>query len=121
MRITARDSQGRYFDGGKTYKVTLPAPIPAGQFWSFTIYDNQTRSMLETDQKLAGLDSTLPDPEEERRRLGDGVVRSEGARRAGGQLGPDHAGQELEHDSAALRAAASPGSTRAGSRGISSW
>ena len=57
---TARDSQGRYFDGGKTYKVTLPAPIPAGQFWSFTIYDNQTRSMLETDQKLAGIDSTLP-------------------------------------------------------------
>jgi hypothetical protein len=58
--IAARDSQGRYFDGGKTYKVTLPAPIPAGQFWSFTIYDNQTRSFLETDQKLAGLDSTLP-------------------------------------------------------------
>jgi hypothetical protein len=27
-------------------------------FWSFTVYDNQTRSLLETDQKLAGLDST---------------------------------------------------------------
>ena len=58
--VAARDAQGRYFDGGKMYKVTLPAPIPAGQFWSFTIYDNQTRSFLETDQKLAGLDSTLP-------------------------------------------------------------
>jgi hypothetical protein len=57
---TARDSEGRYFDGSKTYKVTLPAPIPAAQFWSFTIDDNQTRSMLETDQKLAGIDSTLP-------------------------------------------------------------
>jgi len=44
----------------RPYKVTLPAPIPAGRFWSFTIYDNQTRSMLETDQILAGLDSTLP-------------------------------------------------------------
>jgi hypothetical protein len=55
---TARDSQGRYFDGGKTYKVTLPGPVPAGQFWSFSIYDNQHRSLLETDQKLAGLDST---------------------------------------------------------------
>src|SRR5262245_3520026 len=30
-------------DGGKTYKITLPAPIPVGQFWSFTVYDNQTR------------------------------------------------------------------------------
>jgi hypothetical protein len=52
-----RDSKGRYLDGGKTYKITLPAPIPAGQFWSFMVYDGQTRSILETDQKLAGLDS----------------------------------------------------------------
>lgn len=53
-----RDAKGEYLDGGKTYKITLPAPIPAGQFWSFMVYDGQTRSMLETDQKLAGLDST---------------------------------------------------------------
>jgi hypothetical protein len=52
-----RDSQGRYLDGGKTYKITLPGPIPANQFWSFTVYSNQTRSMLETDQRSAGLDS----------------------------------------------------------------
>ncbi|QAY95758.1 hypothetical protein CWB41_08410 [Methylovirgula ligni] len=52
-----RDSKGRYLDGGKTYKITLPAPIPAAQFWSFMVYDGQTRSMLETDQKTAGLDS----------------------------------------------------------------
>lgn len=58
--FAVRDSTGTYLDGGKTYKVTLPAPIPAGQFWSFTVYDNQTRSMLETDQKLAGLDSNQP-------------------------------------------------------------
>jgi hypothetical protein len=45
------DSQGQYFDGGKTYKVTLPLNIPAGKFWSFTVYDNQTRSMLETPQR----------------------------------------------------------------------
>jgi hypothetical protein len=30
-------------------------------FWSFTDYDGQTRSMLETDQKLAGLDSNKKD------------------------------------------------------------
>jgi hypothetical protein len=56
--FTARDAGGQFLDGGKTYKVTLPAPVPAGQFWSFTVYDSQTRSMLETDQKLAGIDST---------------------------------------------------------------
>jgi hypothetical protein len=58
--VAVRDAQGRYLDGGKTYKITLPAPLPVGQFWSFTIYDNQTRSMLETDQKIAGIDSYQP-------------------------------------------------------------
>jgi len=58
--FTATDSKGRYLDGGKTYKVHLPTPIPAKDFWSFMVYSNQHRSMLETDQKLAGLDSKNP-------------------------------------------------------------
>jgi len=56
-----RDANGNYLDGGKTYAITLPAPIPVNNFWSFMVYDNQTRSMLETDQKSAGLDSNSPD------------------------------------------------------------
>lgn len=55
-----RDSRGRYFDGGKTYRIDLPSPVPAKDFWAFTVYDNQTRSLLETDQKTAGLDSNEP-------------------------------------------------------------
>ena len=47
----ALDSNGDPFDGSKTYKVTLPKDIPARAFWSFTLYDNQTRSMLQTPQK----------------------------------------------------------------------
>jgi hypothetical protein len=58
--LAARDAQGNYFDGAKTYKVTLPGPVPAKDFWSFVVYDNQTRSLLETDQKGAGVDSTVP-------------------------------------------------------------
>jgi hypothetical protein len=58
---TFRDSTGAILDGGKTYKVTLPGPVPAKEFWSFVVYDNQTRSLLETDQKLAGVDSTAKD------------------------------------------------------------
>jgi hypothetical protein len=59
--IAARDAKGEYLEGGKTYKITLPAPIPVAQFWSFVVYDGQSRSMLETDQKLAGLDSNQKD------------------------------------------------------------
>lgn len=45
------DEHGDQFDGAKTYKVTLPKGIPARAFWSFTLYDNQTRSMLQTPQR----------------------------------------------------------------------
>jgi hypothetical protein len=58
--VAFRDANGNYFDGAKAYKVSLPNPIPAKNFWAFTVYDNQTRSLLETDQKLAGVDSALP-------------------------------------------------------------
>ncbi|MCK4839591.1 MAG: DUF1254 domain-containing protein, partial [Desulfobulbaceae bacterium] len=44
------DSKGKPFDGSQTYKVVLPKNIPAARFWSFTVYDNQSRSMLQTKQ-----------------------------------------------------------------------
>lgn len=47
---TMVDAQGDYIDGAKTYKVTLPKGIPAAKFWSFTLYDTMTRSMLDTPQ-----------------------------------------------------------------------
>lgn len=48
--INDRDAQGRYLDGGKTYRLRLPADVPARNFWSVVVYDTQTRSMLQTDQ-----------------------------------------------------------------------
>jgi hypothetical protein len=57
---TPKDAKGQYLDGGKMYKVTLPVPIPVNNFWSFMVYSGQHRSMLETDQKSAGLDSNMP-------------------------------------------------------------
>ena len=44
------DSKGERLDGSKTYKLHLPPNIPARDFWLFTVYDNQSRSMLQTDQ-----------------------------------------------------------------------
>jgi hypothetical protein len=45
------DANKQYFDGAKTYKVTLPKDIPEANFWSITLYDNQSRSMLDTPQR----------------------------------------------------------------------
>ena len=59
--VAYMDSEGNPLDGSKTYKVNLPAPIPAKDFWSFTLYDNQTRSMLQTDQQFPGIDSMKKD------------------------------------------------------------
>jgi hypothetical protein len=57
------DSDKNPYDGGKTYKVVLPPDIPAAAFWSLTLYDNQTRSMLQTPQRFPRAGSqTYPTP-----------------------------------------------------------
>jgi hypothetical protein len=43
--VAAKDIDGNWLDGSKNYKLTLPANIPQENFWSFTNYDTQTRSM----------------------------------------------------------------------------
>jgi hypothetical protein len=48
---TMVDANKQTFDGAKTYKVTLPKDIPQANFWSLTLYDNMTRSMLDTPQR----------------------------------------------------------------------
>ncbi len=49
--LAMSDADKQLFDGAKTYKMTLPKNIPAKKFWSLTLYDNQTRSMLATSQR----------------------------------------------------------------------
>jgi len=46
------DSNKDFFDGARSYTVTLPPDIPDARFWSLTLYDNQTRSMLVTPQRF---------------------------------------------------------------------
>lgn len=52
-----RDTSGAYLDGGKSYKLTVPQPVPGKLFWSVTAYDAQTRSEVQTDQNKAALRS----------------------------------------------------------------
>ena len=51
------DSTGKPLDGSETYKIHLPPNIPAKDFWSFVVYDNQTRSMLQTDEQFPSIGS----------------------------------------------------------------
>ena len=55
--FAARDKNDAYLDGGKTYKLTVPQPVPANLFWSVTVYDPDTRSEIQTDQGKAALRS----------------------------------------------------------------
>jgi len=47
---TFKDSTGTYLDGAKNYKLTIPGPVPAKLFWSVTVYDSETRTIIDTDQ-----------------------------------------------------------------------
>ncbi|QMW65288.1 DUF1254 domain-containing protein [Mumia sp. ZJ1417] len=84
MRLTGVGSQylvsnvgpdGEPFDGAKTYRLSLPKGIPAARFWSLTLYDNQTRSMLQTEQRYPRAGSQqYPSPAAEAESDGSTVV-----------------------------------------------
>jgi hypothetical protein len=59
--IGLRDAEGEILDGTNTYKLHIPANVPAKRFWEVTVYDNQTRSMLQTDQRLPSITSIQSD------------------------------------------------------------
>jgi hypothetical protein len=50
--VAFMDSNRAFLDGARSYTVTLPPDIPQARFWSLTLYDNQTRSMLVTPQRF---------------------------------------------------------------------
>jgi hypothetical protein len=55
--IAYLDADKQPFDGSKTYQLDLPANPPTANFWAVTVYDPQTRSMLQTSQKYPSVDS----------------------------------------------------------------
>jgi hypothetical protein len=75
--LACRDAGGEYLDGGRTYRLTVPLPVPAALFWSVTCYDSQTRSEVVADQAQAALRSLFED------------LSPDGARQADLYFGPE--------------------------------
>jgi hypothetical protein len=44
----SKDAQGHWLDGSKSYQLHVPPNAPVAQFWSFTVYDNETRCFVDT-------------------------------------------------------------------------
>lgn len=55
--IAYLDAEKKPFDGSKTYKLHLPPNVPVNNFWAVTLYDTQTRSLLQTSQPFPTLGS----------------------------------------------------------------
>lgn len=48
-----KDKNGDWLDGASSYRLHVPPNAPAKQFWSLTIYDVDTRSLVENQQQIA--------------------------------------------------------------------
>ena len=51
------DNQREFLHGENTYRLVMPPDVPAKDFWSLTVYDVETRSMLKNGTRFPNLDS----------------------------------------------------------------
>lgn len=51
--LTSKDKDGNPFDGGATYRLTVPANAPAKQYWSATVYDRETHALVKGMSKAS--------------------------------------------------------------------
>lgn len=53
--FTGRDADGQLLDGSNTYRLRLPAPVPARLYWAVTLYNAVDGTMPETPQLLPSI------------------------------------------------------------------
>ncbi len=56
--VVYQDKDGDWLIGSNTYRLRVPAKVPVKQFWQIPVYEVETRSMIDTDQKKSALSST---------------------------------------------------------------
>jgi hypothetical protein len=64
---TFRDNAGNFLDGGKHYKLRVPANPPVKRFWAISAYDPTTRSLLDIggnrNKSVGSLDDPVANPD----------------------------------------------------------
>ena len=58
-----RDNKGEYLDGGKRYKLRVPANPPTKRFWAVTAYDPASRGLLDAGGNMNKSVGSLDKPE----------------------------------------------------------
>jgi hypothetical protein len=58
--ISIKDEDGEAFDGGKTYRLTVPPNAPVEQYWSATAYDRVTHALIR-NMPRASRSSQIPE------------------------------------------------------------
>lgn len=53
---TIRDSQGKTFQGEQSYKLRIPAKVPAKLYWAVNVYELETAAFIR-NSPIVGLDS----------------------------------------------------------------
>ena len=56
---TYKDKDGDWLDGGKNYVMHVPANAPAETFWSFTVYEVSTRTLISNEHEIADRSSRM--------------------------------------------------------------
>jgi hypothetical protein len=54
-----KDKAGEWLDGGRSYRLRVPANPPIQLFWSVTLYDVDTRALIINEQKIADRSSRM--------------------------------------------------------------
>jgi hypothetical protein len=52
-----KDRGGSWLSGASHYRLVVPPYVPVKQFWSFTVYDNDTRALIENPSRRADISS----------------------------------------------------------------
>jgi hypothetical protein len=54
-----KDKEGEWLKGGHSYRLRVPANVPVADFWALTVYDVDTRALVEAAQHNAEINPNV--------------------------------------------------------------